>query len=128
MNQFRIGSTYFPSKPGIVHKSPVDKPVAKPFEKWLQESIQTDRETKLTFSHHAIQRLQERGIHLASDDIERLSDAAKRAAEKGARESLIVMDDVAYIVSVRNNKVITAVDPASMKENVFTNIDSAVFV
>jgi flagellar operon protein len=51
-----------------------------------------------------------------------------RAAAKGARESLVMMDDVALVVSVKNRTVITAVDRAHLKDNVFTNIDSAVIV
>ena len=50
-----------------------------------------------------------------------------RAAQKGARESLVLLDDVALVVSIKNRTVITAVDAANLKENVFTNIDSAVF-
>lgn len=60
--------------------------------------------------------------------MERLETAVQKAASKGAKESLILMDNVAYVVSIVNRKIITAVDDGSMKDNVFTNIDSAIFV
>jgi flagellar operon protein len=128
-NQFRIGQTYFPPKPHGVTRQ-VSKPVQKPFQQWLTESVQAEKAkaAPLTFSQHALNRLQERGITLAETDMTRLEHAVQKAADKGAKESLIMMDNVAYVVSIVNRKVITAVDEGHMKENVFTNIDSAIFV
>ncbi|KNZ70880.1 flagellar operon protein [Thermincola ferriacetica] len=80
------------------------------------------------FSQHALQRLSTRNIQLSPADMQKLNDAVQRAAQKGARDSLVLMNNMAFIVSVTNRTVITAVDDASMKENVFTNIDSAVIV
>ena len=81
------------------------------------------------FSQHAIQRLQTRNINMSSTQMDQLKSAVDKAAEKGARESLILMNnDLALVVSVRNRTVITAMDGASIKDNVFTNIDSAVIV
>ena len=57
-----------------------------------------------------------------------MENAVGKAREKGARDSLILMDNLALVVSIKNNTVITAVDEQSLKENVFTNIDSAVIV
>jgi flagellar operon protein len=128
-HHFRVGQTYFPSKPRSVTGAQVSTSVQKPFQQWLTESLQGTKSTKpLTFSQHALSRLKERGIQLSEPHLSRLETAVQKAADKGARESLIVMDNVAYVVSIINRKVITAVDGASMKENVFTNIDSAVFV
>lgn len=84
------------------------------------------REIKI--SAHAQARLRSRGIDLDEARMARLTEAVDRAAHKGAKESLVLMEDLAVIVSVRNRTVITAVDGASLKENVFTNIDSAVIV
>ncbi|MGQ9486491.1 MAG: TIGR02530 family flagellar biosynthesis protein [Armatimonadota bacterium] len=78
------------------------------------------------FSAHAQARLQSRHIELGADALRRVESAVNKAAEKGSRESLLLMDDVALIVSVRNRTVITAIDKENLKENVFTNIDSAV--
>lgn len=78
------------------------------------------------FSAHAQARLQSRHIELDAEVLRRVESAVDKAAEKGSRESLLLMDDVALIVSVRNRTVITAIDKENLKENVFTNIDSAV--
>ena len=63
---------------------------------------------------------------MTTQDLARLDAAVGRARAKGARESLVLLDDLALVVSVRNQTVITATDAASRKDNVFTNIDSAV--
>lgn len=83
---------------------------------------------ELKFSAHAQARLAARNIYITPADMERLKNAVDKAAAKGARESLILVGNVAYVVSVKNRTVVTAVDGESMKENVFTNIDSAVIV
>jgi flagellar operon protein len=82
----------------------------------------------LKFSAHAMQRLESRNIKLTSDDIARMNVMADKAAAKGAKQSLFMMNDVAMVVSITNRTVITAVDHDSMKENVFTNIDSAAII
>jgi flagellar operon protein len=78
------------------------------------------------FSRHALQRLQQRGIELGGPTLQRLSDGVSRAAGKGARDSVVFVDNTAFVVSVANNTVITAVGSEHMREHVFTNIDSAV--
>jgi len=85
-----------------------------------------EKEAGVTFSAHTMERLRERGISLGADELSRLSEAVSRAEEKGASDSLILMDDKAFIVSVRNRTVVTAMTGESMKEHVFTNIDSTV--
>jgi flagellar operon protein len=78
------------------------------------------------FSSHAIQRLQKRNIEVTAEDIGKINSAVAKAEQKGALESLVLVDDLALIVSIKNKTVITAMDKASMKEQVVTNIDSAV--
>jgi flagellar operon protein len=87
-----------------------------------------DQDSELKFSAHAQQRLSNRNINLTADDLVRLKQGLSQAAAKGSKESLLLKDGVAFVVSVKNNTVITAVDAGSMKGNVFTNIDSAVIV
>jgi flagellar operon protein len=98
----------------------------QPFDAFLQSTV--DRGQGLKFSAHAKERLSLRNINLSADDLSRMNDAVNKAAAKGARQSLLVMENQAFIVSVPNRTVITALDNNSMKENVFTNIDSAVIV
>jgi flagellar operon protein len=83
---------------------------------------------QLKVSGHAQTRLQSRNINLGNEEWDRVLDGVNRAAAKGAKESLVMLDDIALVVSVKNRTVITAVDKAHLKENVFTNIDSAVIV
>jgi flagellar operon protein len=78
------------------------------------------------FSGHALQRIERRGISLDAGTMARLGEGVNRAAAKGSRNSLVVVDDSAFVVSVPNRTVITAVDREHMKDQVFTNIDSAV--
>ena len=80
----------------------------------------------LQFSRHALARIQRRGITLDPSTLGRLSEGVGRAASKGSRDSLVLVDGTAFVVSVNNRTVITAVGAEHMKDNVFTNIDSAV--
>ncbi|HEY1080419.1 MAG TPA: TIGR02530 family flagellar biosynthesis protein [Bdellovibrio sp.] len=80
------------------------------------------------FSNHAIERMNTRGISYSPDDIQKLNDAVTRAAAKGSKDSLVLMNDSALIVSVKNKTVVTVMDKNALKENVFTNIDSTVVV
>jgi len=85
-----------------------------------------EKEAGVTFSAHTMERLRERGISLGAGELSRLSEAVSRAEEKGASDSLILVDDKAFIVSVKNRTVVTAMTGESMREHVFTNIDSTV--
>ena len=80
----------------------------------------------LKFSAHAQTRIQSRQIPVGAPEMQRLDGAVARAASKGARESLVLLDQTAFVVSVTNRTVITVVDQDNLKQNVFTNIDSAV--
>jgi len=89
---------------------------------------QIGESSEIRFSSHALARLRARGIEIRPDLMKKIENAVAKAASKGARDSLLVTDNLALIVSVKNRTVITALDGSSMRENVFTNIDSAVFV
>lgn len=83
---------------------------------------------QIKFSAHALQRLNSRNIQMTPVQISQLQNAVEKAEKKGARESLIILDNLALVVSIKNRTVITAMDRATAKENVFTNIDSAVII
>lgn len=85
-------------------------------------------ETKLRFSKHADERLNTRNINLTDEQMNRLNDGMKKAGEKGINESLVLMDNLAFIVNVKNNTVITAMDSSNTEERIFTKIDGAVIV
>lgn len=82
----------------------------------------------IRFSHHAEMRLKQRGINIGPEQLSKLANAVDKAAAKGANDSLILMGNLALIVSIDNRTVVTAMDQASMKNNVFTDIDSAIVV
>ena len=81
---------------------------------------------ELKFSKHATNRLSDRSIELTKDQMDRLYQGAREAGEKGIKDSLILVDQLAFIVNVPNNTVVTAMDQTETKSNVFTNIDGAV--
>jgi flagellar operon protein len=79
-----------------------------------------------TFSRHALERVNQRGIPLDQSTMQRLAGGMSRAATKGSRAAVVFVDNTAFVVSVPNNTVVTAVGSEHMREHVFTNIDSAV--
>ncbi|WP_098747045.1 TIGR02530 family flagellar biosynthesis protein [Paenibacillus sp. FSL W8-0187] len=96
-------------------------PPAGTFQELLSENL-------LKISNHAAKRLQQRGIELKSDQLAQIQSAVDKAAAKGSKESLILMKDMALIVNIPNRTVVTAMDGKAMKDNVFTQIDSAVII
>ena len=79
-----------------------------------------------TFSRHALERVNRRGIQLDQSTLQRLAGGVSRAATKGSKAAVVFVDSTAFVVSVPNNTVVTAVGSEHMREHVFTNIDSAV--
>lgn len=96
------------------------------FEDILRQK--TDETQELKFSKHASSRLESRNIQLSNEQSERLESGVTKASEKGIRESLVVVDSLAFIVNVPNRTVVTAIDQNETNNNVFTNIDGAVIV
>ncbi len=92
------------------------------------KSKQAEADTELKFSKHAASRLADRQIDLTQEQMKRLEDGTKKASEKGIQESLVLIDQLAFIVSVKNNTVITAMDQKETSDNIFTNIDGAVIM
>lgn len=87
-----------------------------------------ETDAPLKFSAHALSRIKDRSISMGGDMMAKLERAVDTAAQKGAKESLILTSDAAFIVSVKNKTVITVVDRNQMSGNVFTNIDSTVVI
>jgi len=115
----------------IVNKGKINqsKPVTKNGEDFRTAfSNELSRAKSLNFSKHASQRLYSRGIEMSDDRLTKLSGAVDKAAEKGSKESLILDDSAAYVVSVPNRTVITAFDRNNLREGVFTSIDSAIIL
>jgi flagellar operon protein len=100
------------------------------FANALEQALKTETDAPkgVDFSGHALKRLDSRNISFSSDTFERLNKGVSLAAQKGGNETLVLVDNTAFVVSVRNNKVITAVPKDNMTGNVFTNIDSTVII
>lgn len=80
------------------------------------------------FSRHASDRLSERDITLSNEQLHRLTEGTTKAATKGINESLVLLDNLAFIVNTKNNTVITAMDSSETNDKIFTNIDGAVII
>ena len=96
------------------------------FGQILNEQLQ--QKSEVVFSRHATERLAQRNIRLTSQEVSRINQGLDKAAQKGIKETLIMMDNRAFIASVNNKTIITAAVDEQLKENVFTNIDGAVIV
>lgn len=92
------------------------------------EEVFKEKSEGLKFSKHAGERLAMRNINLTDSQIQRLEEGTQKASKKGIKESLMIMDNMAFIVNVTNSTVITAMDQTDKKENIFTNIDGAVII
>ena len=99
---------------------------SEPFAQILEKQINSTNQ--LTFTKHAQLRMSERDMTLTEEHIEKLNEAVKKAGQKGVKDTLILMDKMAFIVSVANNTVVTAMKDEDIEGNVFTQIDGAVVV
>jgi len=96
------------------------------FKTLLDEQL--SKNSPLLFSKHARERVDQRGIELTDTLLKNLGDAVSKARDKGAKDVVVIDARQAFIVNVPNNLVITTMTGSEMKENVFTNIDSAVII
>jgi flagellar operon protein len=101
-------------------------PKIQSFDQILKQKVDSAKE--VVFSAHARDRLIHRNIQLSPHDLERLQGGVQKAAVKGAREALVLLNELAFVVSVPNRTVITAMMGDALKGNIFTQIDSAVIV
>jgi len=82
----------------------------------------------LEFSKHLMERINRRRLQIGPEETQKLNQAIEKAEAKGLKDSLVLLNDLAFIVSVQNRRVITAMDKSRMNEGVFTNIDSAIII
>jgi flagellar operon protein len=121
-----------------VNKPTAQDPQALPNKPELNEKGQTfadalreklGKNSDVEFSNHAIRRLDSRSVDIEENGkLERLNEGTRIAAEKGSNDALILVDSTAFLVSVKNNKVVTTMELEELKGNVFTNIDSTVIM
>ena len=109
--------------PGSGHNQGVNKSGVS-FEDLLQKQIYESKEVK--FSKHAESRLETRKIDLTEEQKDKLTESINKANAKGVKDSLVLVDDIAFVVNVKDKAVVTVMNKDEMKENVFSNIDGAV--
>ena len=100
--------------------------VAGSFGQLLQERM--NQQQGVQFSKLAAQRVQQRGIQVTENLLNSINEAVDKARAKGAKDVVIISSQGAFIVNVPNNTVITSMSGSEMRDNIFTNIDSAVLV
>lgn len=128
----RLEQRYSPSiqqMSGMLTSKQPEKQKSVDSERSFQEILHTAAQDEkpiqnLKFSKHANARLATRNINLSAEQMERLETGTTKAREKGIQESLVMVDNLAFIVNIKNNTVITAMDDSS--DSIFTNIDGAV--
>lgn len=104
---------------------PVD---GKSFQDILTGRLESKSNETVTFSRHALNRTEQRGISITPTDMNRLDSAIGQARDKGLTDTLVFMNNTAFIVNVPSKVIVTVVDGADSANNVFTNIDGAVIV
>ncbi|MBQ8176672.1 MAG: hypothetical protein IJ035_06525 [Oscillospiraceae bacterium] len=119
---------------GIPQLQPTGSQAVNPqnsdFAKELKSQLEAlNQSSGVQFSKHAMERINERNIDLSEDNkLDRLNKAVELAGERGSADALVMIDTTAFLVSVKNNKVITTLSADDMQGNIFTNIDSTVIM
>jgi flagellar operon protein len=129
----KIENSQFLSNLQVNGQLPVNKTIPRQqigtglsFQEVLSRTTEQNQVTELKFSKHAAGRLIDRNIELSETQMERLQEGARNAGQKGIKDSLVIVDELAFIVNVPNKTVVTALDQTEARGNIFTNIDGAV--
>ncbi|MCA0988914.1 TIGR02530 family flagellar biosynthesis protein [Guptibacillus algicola] len=120
MTNLHIHERYHPNQPLVAAKKKPTHAFAEQLKQTLQKPV--------SFSQHAEQRLAQQGILLTDVQLKKLNDGVETAREKGSQDSLLLMKDLAFVVSIKNNKVITAMKQERMENQIVTKIDSALIL
>jgi flagellar operon protein len=110
--------------PQTAQPSKAARPAAGPS---FAQTLASQCAPEIRFSNHAQKRLQTRDIQLSDENVNRLAGAIDKAEKRGGKSSLVLVDDLAFIVNVPDRLVVTALDAGHRGEGVFTQIDSVVF-
>lgn len=129
-NPIKIGQNYLPNQP-ITTTRKVNNDTrtnsTESFNTIFEEKLNS-QDNQIKFSNHAKQRIDLRGIELDSNIINQLNLAVDKAEKKGSKDSLILVNDLAFVVNIPNRVVVTTVDEKSIRDHIFTNIDSAIIL
>lgn len=122
----RLSTPVVTGNPRTVTQTSSQQVEGQSFQEILRQRL--SESSNLAFSKHAVNRVMERNIDVTESNMERLNAGVKLAEEKGLREPLILVGNTAFIVSVKNNTVITTVEENELRGSVFTNIDGTVIM
>ena len=125
VNQHRIHEVHVNNSNSLTKRSNLQNS-ARSFEEVLQQINSSKNNIK--FSKHAIERMGSRNINLNDAEYAKLENAMSKAQNKGIKEALILMDNKAFIASIKSRTIITTTNSDKMDDNVFTNIDGAVII
>ncbi|KAA0966509.1 flagellar protein [Sporosarcina sp. ANT_H38] len=114
-----------PSQP-LIRQSKSPQLTQSPKQTFLEHLNKAVQPTELKISKHASERLAERNIHISDAEWKHVTEKVNEAKKMGIRESLVLMDQAALIVSAKNSTVITAMDRMEAKDQLFTNIDGTI--
>jgi flagellar operon protein len=129
-NIFIPNVTSIPSSKESVDSNKLKSGQTSDFKNLLDKQLENNLGSNqgISLSTHAVKRIDERKIDIDNSEYLKLKDAIKKLKDKGGQESLVITSKAAYIVDVANNKIVTAIDKASIAENVFTKIDSTIVI
>ena len=111
---------------GNVVTNKLNRSNQRSFSEELQEAL--NRTTQLTISKHAQERLRQRNITISADEWKMIEDKIAEAKKMGVKESLVLLDQAALIVSAKNQTVITVMDRLEAKSQIFTNINGTILI
>lgn len=120
-----INMNRVPMQP-VIRPAYTTKQVITPKQSFLQHLHDATVKTELKVSKHANQRLIDRNIHISEAQWQLINDKVAEARSKGVKDSLVLMDQAALIVSAKNATVITAMDRSEANNQLFTNIDGTI--
>lgn len=118
LNHNHIKNNSTQSKPGPTNSNSLS----------FKNTLESVESKDIKFSKHAQARMDKRNVVLDKNDMKNLERALDKSEKKGVKEALIIMKDQAFIASVENKTIITAVTNDQLKENIFTNIDGAIII
>ncbi|MDZ5711725.1 TIGR02530 family flagellar biosynthesis protein [Jeotgalibacillus haloalkalitolerans] len=113
--------------------NPIHTPPAAPVKKQTKQTgfgdkLQQVMGEELKFSRHANERLSSRNIQITPAQWQRVSDKVNEAEGKGVKDSLVLLDQAALIVSIQNRTVVTAMDKKDLNDQIFTGIDGTIIL
>ncbi|WP_255547768.1 TIGR02530 family flagellar biosynthesis protein [Crassaminicella indica] len=116
----------------LIHKIHASIPKLSPknntYKKSFAQVLDNIASKDVKFSKHAKERMQSRNIEINNQEMNKINEALNKAKQKGIKETLILMNNKAFVASVKNRTIITVATDEQLKENIFTNIDGAVII